>query len=361
MENSKSGMPLISGIQQVGIGVPDVHQAWKWYREFFGTDIRIFEDKAEAKLMLPYTGNEPRGRHAALAINMQGGGGFEIWQYTERIPMPPQHPVLTGDLGINAVKIKARDVQQTHRYFKTRNGNPSPVFRDPAGQETFFIRDPYENLFQIVPGNDWFLKNKRHTGAVYGTMHGVSDIENARKVYSGILGYDETLYDVTGTFDDLAHLPGGNLRMRRVLLKHSKKRKGSFSALFGSSQIELIQVLDRQPRRIFEDRFWGDLGFIHLCFDISGMDALRNLCEEKGFPFTVDSFANMNGKFDMGEAAGHFAYIEDPDGTLIEFVETLRVPIVKKLGIYLNLQKRNPEKSLPRWMIRALALGRIRD
>ena len=22
----------ISGIQQVGIGIPDVHKAWKWYR-----------------------------------------------------------------------------------------------------------------------------------------------------------------------------------------------------------------------------------------------------------------------------------------------------------------------------------------
>ena len=46
----------------------------------------------------------------------------------------------------------------------------------------------------------------------------------------------------------------------------------------------------------------------------------------------------------MGEAAGHFAYIEDPDGTLIEFVETLKIPIIKKLGWYINLEKRAPEK-----------------
>ncbi len=42
----------------------------------------------------------------------------------------------------------------------------------------------------------------------------------------------------------------------------------------------------------------------------------------------------------MGEAAGHFAYIEDPDGTLIEFVETHKVPISKKMGWYINLWKR---------------------
>ena len=63
------------------------------------------------------------------------------------------------------------------------------------------------------------------------------------------------------------------------------------------------------------------------------MDALRTLCAEKGSTFTVDSSAAQSGaSFDMGEAAGFFSYIEDPDGTLIEFVETHKVPILKKIG-----------------------------
>ena len=61
------------------------------------------------------------------------------------------------------------------------------------------------------------------------------------------------------------------------------------------------------------------------------MEALRKECEEKGYPFTVDSEKALGETFDMGEAAGRFSYIEDPDGTLIEFVETLKVPLVKKL------------------------------
>ncbi len=103
-----------------------------------------------------------------------------------------------------------------------------------------------------------------------------------------------------------------------MLLTHSKGRVGAFSKLLGKSHIELVQVIDRSPRPIFENRFWGDLGYIHLCFDINGMDDMRKLCESKGYPFTCDS----SDSFDMGEAAGHFSYIEDPDGTLIEFVET---------------------------------------
>ena len=42
----------------------NVEEAWKWYIKHFGMDCRIFEDEAEAKLMLPYTGGQPRSRHA---------------------------------------------------------------------------------------------------------------------------------------------------------------------------------------------------------------------------------------------------------------------------------------------------------
>ena len=68
---------MISGIQQIGVGVRNIYEAWKWYISNFGMDIRMFEERASAEYMLPYTGGEPRERHAALAINMLGGGGFE--------------------------------------------------------------------------------------------------------------------------------------------------------------------------------------------------------------------------------------------------------------------------------------------
>ena len=57
---------IISGIQQMGIGVVNVEEAWKWYIDQFGMDCRIFDDNAPAKLMLPYTGGMPRNKHAIL-------------------------------------------------------------------------------------------------------------------------------------------------------------------------------------------------------------------------------------------------------------------------------------------------------
>jgi catechol 2,3-dioxygenase-like lactoylglutathione lyase family enzyme len=352
---------IISGIQQIGIGVSNVHQAWNWYREHIGMDIRIFEDAAVAELMLPYTGGEPRKRHAALAMNLQGGGGFEIWQYVGRIPEPPAKEILAGDLGIYIAKIKSRDVKAAYENFKSKKLNISELFVGPDNKEHFFVTDPYNNTFQIVEGHSWFkIDKKKSTGAAFGAIIGVSDIEKARKLYSDILGYDTVIYDKEGTFEDFKSLPGGDKTFRRVLLMHSKPRQGSFSKILGPSVMELIQVTNRQPEQIFKNRFWGDLGFIHLCYDIKGMEALRNECKSKGFPFTVDSTSTLKtDTFDMGEAAGHFAYIEDPDGTLIEFVETDKIPILKKLGWYLDLRKRDPRKSLPDWILRTLKFSRV--
>ena len=62
----------------------------------------------------------------------------------------------------------------------------------------------------------------------------------------------------------------------------------------------------------------------------------------------------------MGDAAGHFSYIEDPDGTLIEFVETHKVPIMKKFGLFINLKNRNPLKPLPNWMIKSMKMNRVK-
>jgi hypothetical protein len=94
------------------------------------------------------------------------------------------------------------------------------------------------------------------------------------------------------------------------------------------------------------------------------MNALQKRCATLGFPFTVNSAlgqkTDAEESFEMGDAAGHFAYIEDPDGYLIEFVETHKIPIIKKLGIYLNLRKRDPEKPLPDWILKLLRFARVK-
>jgi len=352
----------ISGIQQMGIGVVNVKEAWKWYIDQFGMDCRIFEDEAVAKLMLPYTGGQPRSRHAVLALNLQSGGGFEIWQYKGRDPLKIKDEIRIGDRGILVCKIKAKNIEDTLALFKRKGLSVQDnAIPDPSGKLTFFLKDPYGNRFQLVEATDWFMNEQKATGGAYGAIIGVSDIGKSREVYSGILGYDEIVYDKTGIFPDMVDLPGGDKECRRVLLKRSKAFSGPFSKAFGQSVIELIAA-STPGKKTYEGRFWGDPGFIHLCYDMHGMDELKAWCANKGFPFTVDSKMSHDGNsFDMGEAAGHFAYIEDPDGTLIEFVETHKVPILKKFGWYLDLRKRDPNKSLPDWIVKTLKFSRVKN
>jgi catechol 2,3-dioxygenase-like lactoylglutathione lyase family enzyme len=221
------------------------------------------------------------------------------------------------------------------------------------------VKDPNDNIFQVIEGSGWFSDTRHESkcGGVAGTIIGVSNMEKSLKLYKDILGYDTIDYDVTDVFEDFGVINGGNKEFRRVRLSHKELRKGPFAKLLGPTQIELVQAINQIGRRnIFENRFWGDWGFIHLCFDVQGMEKLKKDCETGGFPFTVDS----SDTFDMGEAGGRFSYIEDPDGTWIEFVETHKVPVLKKIGWYINLKNRKPGKFLPNWMLKAMALNRVK-
>ena len=348
---------IISGIQQLGVGVSNVEAAWKWYRAAFGMDVPVFQDEAEAPLMTRYTGAAVQKRNAVLALNLRGGAGFEIWQFTSRTPSAPAQEPVVGDYGIFAGVIKSNNVAEAYRRLEKLGANLcSPPMAGPDGASRFFVRDPWGNLFQIAPSGDWF-GTPGPTGGVGGVIIGTSSIDSSLRLYRDVLGYDTVLFDVTGIQEDFTGLANGDAPVRRILLTHSRPRSGPFSRLMGASTVELVQLTSGEGRRIFADRFWGDLGFIHLCFDVRNMNELAAACALAGHPFTIDS----GDTFDMGSAGGRFSYVEDHDGTLIEFVETHKLPLLKGLGLGLNLQRRPDEKPLPRWLIRLLGLARVRD
>jgi catechol 2,3-dioxygenase-like lactoylglutathione lyase family enzyme len=347
----------ITGIQQAGIGVADAVQAKYLYRDLFGMNALIFEDKAPATLMTRYTGKKEHWRHAMLSLNMSGGGGFEIWQFISRTPQKAAHPPLPGDPGIFALKIKSRNVRAAHAFFSTNtNVTVTPVMRAPDERPRFWLTDLLGNHFEIVEGDEWFKKDKSICGGVAGAVIGVTNMEKSIHFYKDLLGIHEVTYKVTGPMTDTPYgQPPGQV-FSRVLLKKELSAKGAFSKFLGAVQIELVEAKDSTPRRIFENRYWGDCGFIHLCFDVLQMDLLKTRFGSSGYPFSVDS----QDSFSMGSAAGRFCYVEDPDGTLIELVETHKVPVLKRFGWYVDLQKRDAGKPLPNWMIGMLGLNKIR-
>ena len=345
---------VICGIQQVGIGVPNVVEAWKWYYDIFGFELKIVDDEGVAERMLPYTGGKPQPRRAVMVFNSRGGGGLEIWQPKQRELNYLARPAELGDVGVLASKMKTPNIDKCYKAFSGKGLDIiSDIKTSPYGIRHFLMRDLYGNLIQVEENNYVFIKSKKLTGGVNGVMIGVSDMDKSIAFYTSILDYDKIEYDTTTVFNDLKPFPRGDRRVRRVVLSRSKPIEGPLCRIMGTSYIELIQAADEQGKKLYEGRLWGDPGYIHLCFDIRNMDVLQKECEDKGHPFVCDS-----GKdFDMGDANGHFTYIEDPDGSLIEFVETKRVPIIKKIGWYLDLTRKDDKKPLK--ILKAIRFAKI--
>ena len=345
---------VICGIQQVGIGVNDFVEAWKWYYDNFGFEVKIVDDEGVAERMLPYTGGKPQPRRSGIAVNIRGGGGFEIWQPKERELNYLKEPVRLGDRGILIAKVKSSDVERAYRTFINRGLDViSEILTSPYGLKHFFMKDPYGNLFDLEEDHYVFINEDKLTGGANGATIGVSDMERSLPFYMKLLEYDKVVFDQTAMFDDLQCLPGGEQQVRRVVLERSKPIEGPLSGIMGTSRLELIQA-ETPGKKLYEGRCWGDPGFIHLCFDVRNMEAVKVETEAMGHPFVCDSGAD----FGMGEANGHFTYVEDPDGTLIEFVETFRIPIIKKLGLYLNLAKKDDRKQLG--ILRLLRFAKVK-
>ena len=349
---------VISGVQQIGIGVKDAEASFKWYRQNFGMNVPVFKDAARANLMTRYTNGKAEDRYAILAMNMQGGGGMEIWQYTSKVSVDQTFKPVLGDTGIYAAKMKALRIQDAFKHFQSKGFAVSKEIRKtPDGLQTFFTKDPDGNLFQVVENKDWFKSEGHFTGGVAGAIIGVSSIDKSVELYKTILGATDVVYDVKGDAPDLQELNTTGGKVRRVLIAAKHQGLGAFGRLLGRPYVELVEVEGYTPRKIYEGRNWGDMGFIHLCFDVRNMKALGEGVEKAGHKFTVDSADS----FDMGKAAGHFTYVEDRDGTLIEFVETHKVPVMAKLGLYLNLRDRDPMKPLPNWMVGLMGLNKVKD
>lgn len=352
-------MYTIQGIQHLGVGVPNHEQAWKWYRKFFGLDIPLFNDEAEAPLMTIYTEGDVISKRAAMVLNIKGGCAMEIVCPSTFKATHAKVAHQLGDLGIDIGFVKAPDVQKAYDFFND-NGVEliSEITTLPNGWLTFYLKDLNGLVYQVLPANDFYTNHHHVTGGTAGCSVGVSNMEKAMSFYE-LLGYDEVIFDQKGVFEDWKNLPGGSGEFRRVLLSQKNPSGGGFSKLAGKSYIQLVEDLSkRKPLKIYADRLWGDIGFVHLGFDVRNMEALGKALQKAGHGFTCDTKDVLS----MGESTKvHCTYCEDPDGTLIEMIEVYKIPIIEKLGIYLNVEKRKPSQPLPDLMLKALKFTRVKD
>ncbi|MFM9986628.1 MAG: VOC family protein [Flavobacteriales bacterium] len=348
----------INGLQHIGVAVTDMDASLRFYRKFFGLDIPFFDSVQPAPLMDYYTHGKTITKRASMIMNLQGGCAIEVIRPTSFEPTAAKNAVVVGDLGIFNTTVKCRDIRAAHTFCKEQGVKGlTSLSKDPAGRETFYITDPDNNIWQYVCSNQWYTTGKHFSGGVVGCSTGVSDMDKALHLYKDVLGFDEVVYDQTGKFEDWKELPQGTETYRRVLLTQKGQPGGGFAKVTGKTYIELVQAKDRKPNYIFEDRIWADTGYAHIGFDVKGMSALGEDLGKSGYPFTCDS----RNALSMGQTKVHCTYIHDDDRTLIELIEVYKVPIVEKWGIFLNVEKRDPLKPLPDFMLKALRFSRIKD
>ena len=351
-------MNRINSMQHIGVAVQDMDASLKYFRKIFGMNIPFFDSVQAAPLMDCYTHEKTITKRASMIMNLQGGCAMEVIRPTTFEPRKADFQIKIGDLHIFQVHMKARNVKRMHEHCKNNGAlNVSEIQLNPAQQNVFDLTDLDGNFFRVEPTTECYREMGHPSNGVAGCSIGVTNMEDALNLYSNLLGYNEVVFDRTGTFNDWGHLPGGKEQYRRVRLKQSAPTGGGFARVMGETFIELVQALDRVPARTFKGRIWGDSGFVHLGLDVKGMKKLGENLGAQGFPFRCDS----NDALSMGQTKVHCTYIDDKDGTLIELIEVYKVPIVEKWGIFLNVEKRDPLKPLPNFMLNALRFSRIKD
>lgn len=245
---------LITGIQQCGIGTPNAHEAALYYKSLFGLDAFVFDDTAEAVLMKAYTGNEVQKRRAILTMNMQGGDGFELWQFISRQPEAGCHPVRMGDLGLFAIKMKCPNVVAAYHHFsQVDHCSVSALQKTPHDHFHFWLTDKYGQVFNMVQATGLFKNNGNICGGVCGAVIGVSHLETSLLFYKNLLGLDVEAYNTTAT--NLGPVTYAAEKFHSVSLQKAAAANGAFSQLLGDIQIELIESKDYTGKRIFHNRY----------------------------------------------------------------------------------------------------------
>ena len=155
---------LVSGIQQVGVGVRDLAAGLP------------LVPPASSAWTSPFSGRGGGGTDAALHGRRSPSRARRCWRSTcraaagwrsgstagaRRWPRSSYRPA--GGPGDLRARLKARDVRAGPRPLAGEGawscwGRSEP---DPAGEPGFFVRDPFGNIFQVVAGDGWFARPAR--------------------------------------------------------------------------------------------------------------------------------------------------------------------------------------------------------
>lgn len=314
---------MINALQHIGLGVANAAEVYSFYRKLLGFNLKIVDTENYFEQMAPLLGKSEKMR-IIMALNSRGGGASEFVEYISTVPKQGPEKINWGDIGFLSSGYQVSHLPKIVQRLEKKGARfviRSYPFEIDDGKRcrSAFCYDPEENLVELVEidldksGKPWI------SGLAQVTI-GVTDIEQSQAFYGDILGYDHVLLDNRGTSRELAPLYGDGVAFRQVLLSRSQGSTSVF-AMLGGGRLRLVQTLNHQGRRIYQDRRWGDIGQMECCFDVSDIHETTEYLQSKHVEIVLPpTFMNMGSG-----SSGFFAYIRDPDGNLVEMVEVKKI------------------------------------
>jgi catechol 2,3-dioxygenase-like lactoylglutathione lyase family enzyme len=258
-----------------------------------------------------------------MAINVKGGAILEFIEHKSSPIRPFPEDAGYGYYGVLEIGFGVRDIDKVVDSFRAKGIS----FLTPVCELTMeggrswryaYLEDPDGMKVQLVedirPGQPAAKKPE-----VHGVVHvgiGVSDVEQSKAFYGNVLGFDRQVYAFDGHNSDLDPVSGGPIHLSMAILERSAPNTGAVSGL-PPGTIKLLAMPDQRGTHIYTGRRWGDIGCMEFCMDVSSLEASVEDAKAKGAPIYLQPC-----EIDMGSGSkGKVAYIRDPDGTIVEFVE----------------------------------------
>lgn len=314
---------MINGLQHIGYGVKDLEKSYNFYKKLFGYNITLNDLTIEDYDMAPIVGSV-EVIHSLMAVNLNGGSSIELIQHKSS-PIKPMPDNIYNNLGILETAYKVNSIEKVIEKFKNQGINIiTPILETKLTNgkvwKSVYMKDPDNLTIQLIEEISNNKKTSQDKPCVYGSFMvgiSVSDLENSIKFYSEVLGFENIIYRYHGTDQELELLTGREINSKVAILERRAPVKNHLSSILPKGTVKLIEVEGESKKHIYKGRRWGDIGCMELSMDVVDLNETIEYFNSKN----VKLYYNKK-EIDMGWGSkGYVAYIRDPDGTIIEFVE----------------------------------------
>ena len=314
---------MINAMQHIGQGVRDVDTTYNFYKGLLGFKVKLNDLTVASKEMASVIGSVETMR-MMMAVNAKGGGIIELIEHKSRPITGLPDDGLYGNYGILEAGYGVRNIEKVVSGFKAKGVQfLTPIcelqLKNGRRWRYAYLKDPDGLPLQLTedlqPG-----ASSAPQAAVHGVTHvgiGVSNLDRSKEFYKSALGFDRLLYEFEGVVPEMEPVAGRPLRAKMAILERSLPPTGPMASLLPRGVIKLYEVLDRKGRHIYDGRCWGDIGCMEFCLDVSDLLSTVDAMKKKGIKIYLPPV-----EINMGSGSkGLVAYIQDPDGTTVEFVE----------------------------------------